>query len=67
VLHVSLSISRIIAGVSVFVMVNAVVSQYLALLITFYDRYRSMRERRLDIDRARNQVEWKVAVSAAGS
>jgi hypothetical protein len=118
VLHVSWSISRIIVGVSVFVLVNAVASQYLArrgthwrhtatqfltmaainsgmvliislvsarlradskpqnviffvlllsLLITFYDRYRSMRERRLDVDRAADQVEWKVAVSASGS
>jgi hypothetical protein len=112
VLNVSWTISQVIAGVSVFVVVNAAISQYLArrgthwrhtatqfltlvainslmvlilsvvttrlraasrpqnvmffvlllsLLITFYDRYRSMRERRLDSDRARNQVVWKVA------
>jgi hypothetical protein len=118
VLNVSWSISQIVAGVAVFVVVNAVISQYLArrgthwrhtaaqflamaainsgmvvilavlsarlradskprnvvffvlllsLLITLYDRYRSMRERRLDIDRSRNQVEWKVVVTAAGS
>jgi hypothetical protein len=122
VLDVSWSFSQVIAGVAVFVVVNAVISQYLArrgthwrhtagqfvamaainsgmvltlllvssrlraetktqtviffvlllsLLITLYDRYRSMRERRIDTKRARNQVVWKVAgaanVTAAGS